>query len=336
MRITTTEMHTGGEPVRIIESGYPVPQGETILDKINDLRQNHDHYRKFVIFEPHGHFDMYGVLLVTPDHPEADIATIFLNNEGYSTMCGHACISVARYAVDKGLIHRPITFPETQVNIQAPCGLVKTFVSVEGGDNLKSGRVRFESVPSFVVATDLEVQVEGHDVVKVDVAYGGAFYAFVSITDLGLDFQKSSIGEINKAATAVTNATKKAVTLTHPDTPAFLYGTIVVDTRDRTPCDVSTNICIFADSETDRSPCGSGTTARIALMYHRGHIILGQHHTFQNGVTGSQFLGRPVKESQVENKMAVVVEIKGEGYYTGRSELTLEENDSLGRGFLIR
>ncbi|CAG5134020.1 unnamed protein product [Candidula unifasciata] len=336
MVITTTEMHTGGEPVRIIESGYPVPQGKTILDKIEYLRKNFDHYRKFVILEPHGHFDMYAVLFVPPDDPEADVATIFLHNEGYSTMCGHACISLGRYIVDKGLVQRPITYPETQVNIQVPCGLVKTFVSVQSGDYLKTGPVRFESVPSFAVATDVDIHVEGHGSVTVDVAYGGAFYAFVTVSDLGLDFGTSSIFEINRAATAVTAAAKKAVRLSHPDTPAFLYGTVVVDSRDRPPSTVSTNVCIFADSETDRSPCGSGTSARIALMYHRGHLSLGQSHTFRSGVTGSEFQGRPLKEARVDDKQAVITEIQGQGYYTGRSVLSLEQNDKLGRGFLVR
>ncbi|BFZ12364.1 hypothetical protein BsWGS_15403 [Bradybaena similaris] len=334
--ITTTEMHTGGEPVRILESGYPVPQGKTIQDKIEYLRENCDQYRKFVILEPHGHFDMYAVLFVAPDNPEADVAVIFLHNEGYSTMCGHVCLAIGRYVVERGLVRRPITCPETQVNIQVPCGLVKAYVRVETRDYLKTGRVRFESVPSFVVATDLDIQVEGHGSVKVDLAYGGAFYAFITIADLGLDFEKSSISEIKQAATAVTAAAKKSVQLSYPGIPTCLYGTILVDSRDRSPSAVSTNICIFADSETDRSPCGSGTCARIALMYHRGYLSLGQSHTFRSGVTGSEFQGRPIRESEAGGEKAVVVEIQGQGYYTGRSVLSLEKNDILGRGFVVR
>ncbi|KAK6998906.1 trans-L-3-hydroxyproline dehydratase [Biomphalaria glabrata] len=211
LTVTTTEMHTGGEPVRIIESGFPKPRGETILDKINDLRQNYDHLRKFVILEPRGHFDMYAVLLVPPDNPEADIGAIFLHNEGYSTMCGHACVALGRYAVDNGLIelnlHQEST-TEAQVNIQVPCGLVKTFVSVqEDGDVIRTGRVRFESVPSFVVCQDVCVQVEGYGDCQIDVAYGGAFYAFVSSADLSVDLQSSPIAEIAKAATALKGRT---------------------------------------------------------------------------------------------------------------------------------
>ncbi|XP_013084253.2 trans-L-3-hydroxyproline dehydratase-like isoform X1 [Biomphalaria glabrata] len=341
LTITTTEMHTGGEPVRIIESGFPKPRGETILDKINDLRQNYDHLRKFVILEPRGHFDMYAVLLVPPDNPEADIGAIFLHNEGYSTMCGHACVALGRYAVDNGLIelnlHQEST-TEAQVNIQVPCGLVKTFVSVqEDGDVIRTGRVRFESVPSFVVCQDVCVQVEGYGDCQIDVAYGGAFYAFVSSADLSVDLQSSPIAEIAKAATALKAAVSSAVSLHHPETPAFLYGIMVVDSRKAFAEDgVYHHTCIFADSETDRSPCGSGCTARAALMFQRGQLKLGQTCTFRSGVTGSEFQARVVNTSRVDLTDAVVVEVEGQGYYSGRNILTLEEGDSLGKGFIVR
>ncbi|KAH9503816.1 Trans-L-3-hydroxyproline dehydratase [Bulinus truncatus] len=335
-KILTTEMHTGGEPVRIIESGYPVPQGETILDKINYLRKNYDHYRRFVILEPHGHFDMYAVLLVPPDNPAADIAAIFLHNEGYSTMCGHACIALCRYAVDRGLVERTANVLEVHVDIQVPCGLVKTVVSLEQNGSC-TGNVRFESVPSFVVCRDVPIQVEGHGTCLVDVAYGGAFYAFVSSADLKLDLNSSPNSEITKAATAVKDAVSASVPLRHPETPAFLYGTMVVDSRDAVSTDgVYQHTCIFADSETDRSPCGSGCTARVALMFQKGQLGLGQSCTFRSGVTGSEFKSNVVRTAKVESTEAVVVEVKGRAYYTGESMLTLEHGDQLGKGFVVR
>ncbi|XP_012940359.1 trans-L-3-hydroxyproline dehydratase-like [Aplysia californica] len=288
--ITTTEMHTGGEPVRIIESGYPVPQGTTIQDKIEYLRKNHDTFRKMTMWEPRGHFDMYGVLLVTPDHPEADIGVIFLHNEGYSQMCGHAVVSMGRYAVDRGLLKRPITSPRTRVNIQAPCGLVRADVQVDNGQGVKTGRVCFESVSSFVVTTDYVSTAEAKDKVK----------------------------------------------LSHPENPAYLYGVIVIDSREEKADGHSTNVCVFADSETDRSPCGSGTTARVTLMYHRGLLALGERHVFRSGVTGSEFVAWPEQETEVAEQKAVTIKLEGQGYYTGRSTLSLERGDILGRGFLVR
>ena len=144
----TTEMHTGGEPLRIIEKGYPIITGSTILEKIQTLKTSMDNVRKLLMFEPRGHFDMFGVLLVPPDNPRADIGAIFMHNEGYSSMCGHAVIALGRYLMDKGIV-KTTSVPETQVNIQCPCGLVEAYVKYDGS---KTGSVRFFSVPSFLYA----------------------------------------------------------------------------------------------------------------------------------------------------------------------------------------
>lgn len=151
LKITTTEMHTGGEPLRIIESGYPEIKGSKILDKRQYVKKNLDAIRKFLMMEPRGHFDMYGALLVEPDIKEADLGVLFMHNEGYSTMCGHAVIALGRYAVDRGIIKNPSS-PETMVNIQCPCGLVQCYVEYENG---KTGQVRFHSVPAFAFAFGL-------------------------------------------------------------------------------------------------------------------------------------------------------------------------------------
>ena len=146
LKITTTEMHTGGEPLRIIETGFPEIKGQTILDKRTYIRENFDCIRKTLIFEPRGHFDMYGVILVKADIPEADIGTIFMHNEGYSTMCGHGVIALGRYVIDRGIVKNPVE-PETKVVFQCPCGPVEAFVEYSCG---KTGIVRFRSVPAFV------------------------------------------------------------------------------------------------------------------------------------------------------------------------------------------
>src|SRR5215475_12327294 len=152
--IDTTEMHTGGEPVRIVTSGYPPIAGDTILAKRRYVRENLDHLRRLLMFEPRGHFDMYGVIPVEPDLPEADLAVLFMHNEGYSTMCGHAVIALGRWAVDSGLVS--LREPETPVAIQCPCGLVRARVQIENG---RAGAVAFESVPAFAFALDCAVEV---------------------------------------------------------------------------------------------------------------------------------------------------------------------------------
>ena len=331
VRLETVEMHTGGEPVRLVVGGYPSIPGGTILAKRRHAREHLDHLRRLLIFEPRGHFDMYGVIPVEPDHPEADLAVLFIHNEGYSTMCGHAVIALGRWAVDEGLV--PAAEPETVVNIQCPCGLVRARVEVEQG---RAGAVRFESVPAFAFALDRRVEVDGRGPVAVDIGYGGAFYAILPAAEFGLDVRRSRLRDLVDAAASVTEAARVQVPLAHPDDPdlAFLYGTILTDggEGDNRP---SGNICVFAEREVDRSPTGSGVTARLAIQYAKGRIGLGVDRRFES-ITGAIFTGRALREVRAGGKTAVTVEVGGRAYYTGRASFTLEPEDPLGAGFLLR
>jgi len=328
----TVDMHTGGEPVRIVIDGYPEIFGATILDKRRYVRDNLDHLRRFLMFEPRGHFDMYGVIPVTPDLPEADMAVLFMHNEGYSTMCGHAVIALGRYAVDQGIVEA--TEPETTVVIQCPCGPVTVHVSVAGG---KPGAVRFDSVPAFAFARDKMVQTDVYGPVEVDIGYGGAFYAVVPADQFGLDVRTSRTRDLADAATAVSDAVKVQVPVHHPDDDdlAFLYGTILTDGRDEFSDQGTANICVFADAQVDRSPTGSGVTARIALQHRRGLIETGQTRIFES-VTGAVFTGRAIREMTCGDFKAVTVEVSGNTHYTGESSFRLEDGDEIGAGFRLR
>jgi len=330
--IETTEMHTGGEPVRIVTAGYPPIPGATLLAKRRHAREHLDHLRRFLLFEPRGHFDMYGVIPVEPDHPEADLAVLFMHNEGYSTMCGHAVIALGRWAVDTGRV--PARAPETPVAIQCPCGLVRAHVAVEGGH---AGDVRFESVPAFAFALDTTVDVAGHGRVTVDVGYGGAFYALAPAARFGLDVRRSRVRDLVDAAAAVTEAGRAQLRLEHPDDAdlAFLYGTILTDGADAWSAAPTANVCVFADREVDRSPTGSGVTARLAVQHARGLVAAGQARRFES-VTGATFEGRVVRAARAGRFDAVVVEVAGRAHYTGTARFTLEPGDALGGGFLLR
>ncbi len=332
-RIETVEMHTGGEPVRIVTAGYPAIKGGTLLEKRRFARENLDAFRRLVMFEPRGHYDMYGVLPVEPDHPEADLAVLFIHNEGYSTMCGHATIALGRYAVDRGIV-KPMG-DTAQLNLQCPCGLVRVKVAMENG---KPGRVSFVSVPAFAFALDREVEVAGLGRIKVDIGYGGAFYAFLAADTFGLDVRRSRTRDLVEAADRVTAAVKAQIKLEHPDDPdlAFLYGTILTDGGGgKSAADPSANICVFAASEVDRSPTGSGVTARIALMTARGGVMAGETRHFES-VTGSRFTGRAVETLRAGRFDAVRVEVSGQAYYTGTSVFTVEPEDPLAGGFLLK
>ncbi len=329
--IRTCEMHTGGEPVRIVTGGYPPVPGATILDKRRHAQRRLDHLRRFLMHEPRGHNEMYGVIPVEPDHPEADLAVLFCHNEGYSTMCGHATIAVARWAVDTGVV--AAREPRTTVRIQCPCGLVVAHVHCPGG---RAGAVHFESVPSFAPLLDATLQLDGAGRIAVDIGYGGAFYAFLPASRFGLDVRTSPARSLVDAAWAVTCAATAQLDLEHPEHEelSFLYGTILTDGgmgRDRP----SANVCVFADRQVDRSPTGSGVTARMAIQRARGQAGVGEERRFSS-VTGAVFSGSIVGETQVGEFDAVRVLVGGEAHYTGEARFRAEAGDPLRGGFSVR
>ncbi|XP_053330772.1 trans-3-hydroxy-L-proline dehydratase [Spea bombifrons] len=332
--LSVVDMHTGGEPVRIVLSGAPEPEGLSLLEKRRWARDHQDWVRRVLLLEPRGHRDMYGAWLVASEEAEAHLGVLFMHNEGYSTMCGHAVIALGRFALDYGLV-KEAAGPETPVNIHCPCGLVRAYVTHSEG---RSGAVRFHSVPAFAWATDVPVEVPGYGPVVLDVAYGGAFYAFVSAERFGLDVCASKTRDLVDVAAAVTSSVKEQVKLTHPDSAdlAFLYGTVLTDGKDAYSEEPTANMCVFADSQVDRSPTGSGVTARIALQYHKGLIQLNQTRAFKSGATASVFTGKALKETTCGGFKAVVVEVSGRAHYTGTSSFVTESEDQLKDGFLLK
>ncbi|MCO5069940.1 MAG: proline racemase family protein [Rhizobiaceae bacterium] len=333
--IDTVDMHTGGEPVRIVTAGYPSIPGATILDKRRYAFSHLDHLRTILIFEPRGHYDMYGVIPVEPDLPDVDLAVLFMHNEGYSTMCGHATIALGRYAVDSGIV--PAVSPETIVRLQCPCGVVRVRVAVEETpEGHATGAVSFESVPSFAFLLDQVAHVPGVGRFAYDIGYGGAFYALVDAASIGLDLTETPLADLVDAADRITKHVAATVPLHHPDDAdlAFLYGTILTDGGDGAGSSPSRNVCVFAEREVDRSPTGSGVCARIAVQCARG-LAIGQSRQFES-LTGSVFSASPVSRERVGRFEAVRVEVAGRAYYSGRSSFSVEPDDPLGGGFLLR
>jgi len=325
--LSTVEMHTGGEPTRIIVDGWPRFSGKTLLDKRREARERFDHLRRGLMLEPRGHDGMYGALLVEPDHPDADLAVLFMHNEGYSTMCGHATIALARWAVDSGRV--PRREPETVVRLQCPCGLVTARVAADGP-------VRFESVPAFAYALDRIAPTRTWGPVTVDIAYGGAFYAFLSADSIGLDLRSSPMRAIVDAGEEIAEAAAKAVPIEHREEPdlAFLYGTILTDGGNGAG-QPSRNVCIFAGRQIDRSPTGSGVTARMALQMARRQARLGDERLFES-CTGAVFSGRIVREAPaVGGRKSVIVEVGGRAHQTGEARFRFDDDDPLREGFSL-
>ena len=329
MRLSYLDYHTCGEPVRIVTAGYPALKGATILEKRRDARENHDHLRRAMMLEPRGHAGMYGVIPVSPTHPEAAFGVLFTHNEGYSTMCGHATIAMGRYAIEHGLV--PAVEPVTRFAIEAPCGLLRLECTVSGG---KVGSVVFESVPAFVFTQGLVVEVPGFGAVTTDIAYGGAFYCILPASRLGLDLIESPVSALTDAAAALTDKVRATLSITHPTEPdlGFLYGTIVTD--EAGPDETSFNLCIFAERQIDRSPTGSGVTARMALDHAKGLVPAGRTRDFRS-ITGGTFTGRVLREVEGPAPGAVTVAVGGTGHFAGEGSFVIEADDPLRHGFAL-
>ena len=330
--IEVIDMHTGGEPLRIITSGYPAIPGEDILAKRRYARDHLDHLRRFLMFEPRGHYDMYGAILVEPSLPEADLAVLFIHNEGYSTMCGHAILALGRYAIDYGLVKA--VEPVTPVNIECPCGLVRAEVEVTNG---KTGKVRFSSVPSFMFASDLALCLPDGRAFKTDIGYGGAFYAILDAGQFDMAITPDNVGRLTALAEQICQAVNDSITLSHPDHDdlAFLYGAILTDERDAFSPQPTRNICVFAKNQVDRSPTGSGVSARLAIQHAKGLIKPGQPRPFES-VIGSGFEGSVADVTNCGPHAAIIASVSGQAHYSGKASFWYEDGDDVGQGFIVR
>ncbi|PTM40126.1 proline racemase family protein [Bosea sp. 124] len=329
MRLSYLDYHTCGEPVRIVTGGYPELKGATILEKRRDARENHDHLRRAMMLEPRGHAGMYGVIPVAASHRDAAFGVLFTHNEGYSTMCGHATIALGRYAIEHGLV--PAVEPVTRFAIEAPCGLLRLECAVRDG---KVESVVFESVPAFVLARDLVVEVPGFGALTTDIAYGGAFYCILPASRFGLDLFESPVAALTDAAAALTDRVRATFAVTHPTEPdlGFLYGTIVTD--EAGPGETSFNLCIFAERQIDRSPTGSGVTARMALDHAKGLVSAGRTRHVRS-ITGGTFTGCVLGGVEGPAPGAVTVAVGGSSHFAGEGTFVIEADDPLGHGFVL-
>ena len=328
---TTVEAHTGGEPLRIVTGGVPRLPGETILEKRRWVREHLDHVRRALILEPRGHADMYGALLTEPVSERADLGVLFMHNEGYSDMCGHGVIALAMVAVAQGLV--PRTSPETRVGLDTPAGFVEAFVVWDGRT---AGEVRFRNVASFLHTRDLTVTTPSFGPVTVDVAFGGAFYAYLEAADVGLRVEPGQLRALIQAGDEIKHAVMAAKGVVHPLEPELrgIYGTILAGP----PADAANhqrNVCIFAEREVDRSPTGTGTSGRVAQLVARGRLGLGEPLRNES-IVGSVFTATALERTRVGPYDAVVPEVTGRAAITGFATWLVESGDGLGEGFYLR
>jgi trans-L-3-hydroxyproline dehydratase len=330
-KITTIDAHTAGEPFRVIIAGFPELHGETILERRRYAQDHLDHLRTALMWEPRGHADMYGCIVTPPVSPEADIGILFMHNEGYSTMCGHGIIGIVKVALETGML--PMRSPETQVKIDTPAGVVTAHAQVEAGQ-VKS--VRFQNVPSFVLTLDEMVAVPGLGKVRYDIAFGGAFYAFVQAEELGLDLTPADFRPLIEKGMAIKRAVMENRAIPHPfeQDLSFLYGTIFIGPS-RQDGAHSRNVCIFAEGEVDRCPTGTGVSARLAIHYARDEVDINQSIVIES-IIGTRFSGKILRTSTFGPYAAVIPEVSGEAHITGRNEFLIDPDDPLKDGFILR
>ncbi len=322
--VATVDYHTAGEPFRIVTGGVPALEGRSILDKRRFALERLDGVRRLLVHEPRGHADMYGCFVTEPEDDGADLGVVFFHNAGYSTACGHGTIALVTWALDEGVL--TAEEPETRVVVDVPSGRLETVARVEDGA-VRS--VRFRNVPSFVEAEGLLAQG-----LRADVAFGGAFYASVASP---LPVRARNLPELIELGRAVKAGLEAQRSFVHPEEPELrdVYGVVFWERVDMGPPLRQRNVTVFADGEVDRSPCGSGTSARLALLERAGELPRGDELVHE-GIVGAEFRARVIGDAEVAGRPAVITEVEGSAYRTGAHEFVLDPNDPLGEGFLLR
>lgn len=330
-KITTIDAHTEGEPFRVITGGLPELEGDTILARRRYMRDHFDHLRTALMWEPRGHADMYGCIVTPPVSPEADFGVLFLHNEGYSSMCGHGIIAMTTMAVETGMV--PLDTPATTVRIDSPAGLVTAHAKIV---DRRVASVYFHNVPSFVLALNEAVDVPGLGTIRYDIAFGGAFYAYVDVAQVGLGTRAEDYGALIEKGMAIKNAVMASRPIPHPfeEDLSFLYGTIFIG-QPHTPDAHSSNVCIFAEGEVDRCPTGTGVSGRLALHHARGEIAVNQVIEIES-ILGTRFRGRVVKTTTFGSHAAIIPEVEGRAWLTGKNEFWIDPDDPLKEGFVFR
>jgi proline racemase len=334
--VTATDYHTAGEPFRIVTDGVPPLQGRTVLERRRWAAANLDDVRRLLVNEPRGHADMYGAFVTPPNDGGADLGVVFFHNEGYSTACGHGTIALVTWAIDSGRVAIAAGTREVPVTVDVPSGRLACVARLDDGG--KVAAVRFRNVPSFVLARDVTVETS-HGTVRLDVAFGGAFYGSVDVRDIGLAVTADALPALIALQRELRPALDEAVDVVHPDEPELrgIYGVLFWEPLPPGSSALQQrNVTVFADGEVDRSPCGSGTSARLATLHDRSEIAIGERLRHR-GIVETAFDAWVVGSGPpVGGRPTVITEVEGSAFRTGEHAFTLDERDPLGTGFLLR
>ena len=329
--IATLDVHTEGEPLRIVLDGLPALEGKSIFEKSCFFRDHFDHLRTLLMWEPRGHNDMYGALIVEPDSNQSDFGVVFIHNEGYSTGCGHAVLALTKTFVETGLIK--LKDDITPVVIDTPSGTIHAEAISHSGQ-VKSAR--FRNIPSFVQLLDGKVNVQPYGPICFDVAFGGAFYAFVKVHDIDIKIIPEKISSLISAGMVIKQAIASEIKMDHPEKPEMnnLYGIIFVEESNNPDCH-SRQVCVFANGQVDRCPTGTGVSARLSILYERNEIDVNEVIAIDS-IIGTIFTGQVLETLSVSGQNAIIPEVGGKSYIIGKQTFIIDPDDPFKEGFILR
>ncbi len=334
--VRTVDYHTAGEPFRIVSEPPVLLDGASVAERraLATPGTPADHRRQLLCHEPRGHADMYGCFVVPPDDGAADLGVLFWHKDGFSTACGHGTIALGTWAVEEGLVPASPRGP-TDVVVDVPSGRVTARVHTHAGRVLG---VDFVSVPSWSVATDIPVSTS-LGVVQVDVGFGGAFYAQLDAASVGLTVTPQDLPRLLALGREVRCALEATPWARHPRDSRLdgIYGTVLFEELAATsPSELhQRNVTVFADGEVDRSPCGSGTASRVAVLHRQGRLVNGRT-LLHDSIIGSRFTAVAGAEVVSEGLDAVVPVVSGRAFRTGEHAFVVDADDDLVPGFVLR
>ena len=330
--IRVVDYHTAGEPFRIVTAGAPDLAGVTVLDRRSYARNHADEIRRLVVNEPRGHADMYGCFVTPPNDAGGDLGVVFFHKDGYSTACGHGTIALVTWAIESGLI--AAAGPEQRVVVDTPSGRVETYAEINDG---RVNAVSFVNVPSYVSGRHLAVQLVS-GVIDVAISYGGAYYASVDAAELDLAVGPQNLQQFIYLGREIKAILGDNPAVSHPTDARLsgLYGTIFFEDLGASETGLhQRNVTVFADGEVDRSPCGSGTSARLALLDSAAQLPRGAT-LVHDSIIGTTFTGSVIGDTDVAGHHAVITRVKGSAHRTGSAVFTVDQDDPLGLGFQLR
>jgi proline racemase/trans-L-3-hydroxyproline dehydratase len=331
--ISTIDSHTAGEPTRLVVGGLPPLPGATMADKMEYARNKLDDLRSLLLLEPRGRQDMYGAVLTSPTDPQADFGLVFMNTQQYTTMCGHAVMGAATTLVETGMVEA--VEPETAVTFDTPIGLVHTRIQIEAG---RVRGVSFDNTPVFVYQLDAPLSVPGLGEIPVDVVYSGGFFVLVKDHQIGLELVPANVDALIDLGNRIREEARSQLSVRHPELPIeMLIDCVEFSGALERQADGTLhgrNTVILGNQTVDRSPCGTGTCARMAEMHARGELKVGEEF-FSESIIGTRFIGHIVGETNVGKFKAILPRVAGQAYLTGFHQFVLDPNDPFQSGFFL-